>query len=62
MGHVLSDFHKVDQEWLATLCGACADALPMLASGEDERYQAEVMRLAPAEKFDPRKAGKAALE
>lgn len=62
MGHVLSDFHKVDQEWLATLCGACADALPMLAAGEDERYQAEVMRLAPAEKFDPRKAGKAALE
>ena len=62
IGHVLSDFHKVDQEWLATLCGACADALPMLAAGEDERYQAEVMRLAPAEKFDPRKAGKAALE
>ena len=62
MGHVLSDFHKVDQEWLAALCAACADALPILAAGEDERYQGEVMRLAPAEKFDPRKAGKAALE
>ncbi|HVY34287.1 MAG TPA: aminoacyl-tRNA hydrolase [Caulobacteraceae bacterium] len=62
MGHVLSDFHKVDQDWLAALCAACAGALPLLAAGEDERYQAEVMRLAPAEKFDARKAGKAALE
>ncbi len=62
LGHVLSDFHKVDQEWLTALCGACADALPILAAGEDERYQGEVMRLAPAEKFDARKAGKAALE
>ena len=55
MGHVLSDFHKVDQDWLAALCAACADALPILAAGEDERYQGEVMRLAPAEKSDPRK-------
>lgn len=62
LGHVLSDFHKVDQDWLAALCGACAEALPILAAGEDERYQGEVMRLAPAEKFDARKAGKAALE
>lgn len=62
LGHVLSDFHKVDQEWLQALCGACADALPILAAGEDERYQGEVMRLAPAEKFDARKAGKATLE
>ncbi len=30
----------------------------MLAAGDDERYQAEVMRLAPAEKADPRKAAK----
>ena len=62
LGHVLSDFHKVDQDWLQALCAACADALPILAAGEDERYQGEVMRLAPAEKFDARKAGKAALE
>ena len=61
LGHVLSDFHKADQEWLQALCGACADALPILAAGEDERYQGEVMRLAPAEKFDARKAGKATL-
>ncbi|HUO21056.1 MAG TPA: aminoacyl-tRNA hydrolase [Caulobacteraceae bacterium] len=60
MGHVLSDFHKVDQAWLAALCDACADALPILAAGEDERYQGEVMRLAPAEKLDTRKAGREA--
>jgi PTH1 family peptidyl-tRNA hydrolase len=54
MGHVLSDFHKVDQDWVEALCRACADALPLLAAGEDEKYQTEVMRLAPAEKLDPR--------
>ena len=59
MGHVLSDFHKVEEDWVKALCEACADALPMLATGEDERYQAEVMRLAPAEKLDPRKAARA---
>ena len=54
MGHVLSDFHKVEHGWVNALCNACADALPILAAGEDEKYQAEVMRLAPAEKVDPR--------
>ncbi len=54
-GHVLSDFHKVDQVWVADLLRAVADALPVLAAGEDEKYQNEVMRLAPAEKADPRK-------
>ncbi|MBV8684827.1 MAG: aminoacyl-tRNA hydrolase [Caulobacteraceae bacterium] len=58
MGHVLSDFHKVDWPWVKTLTEACADALPLLAAGEDERYQAEVMRLAPAEKLDPRAAAR----
>ena len=56
MGHVLSDFHKVEIPWVAALLDACADALPLLAAGEDERYQAEVLRLAPAAKLDP-KAG-----
>jgi PTH1 family peptidyl-tRNA hydrolase len=55
MGHVLSDFHKVDIQWVAALIAACAEAAPLLALGEDERYQAEVMRLAPAVKFDPRR-------
>jgi len=54
MGHVLSDFHKVDQAWVNALCNACAEALPLLAAGEDEKYQTEVMRLAPADKLDPR--------
>jgi len=53
-GHVLSDFHKVDIPWVDALLAACADAAPLLAAGEDEKYQTEVMRLAPAEKSDPR--------
>ena len=51
-GHVLSDFHKVDQAWVADLLRAVADAAPLLAAGEDDRYQTEVMRLAPADKSD----------
>jgi len=58
MGHVLSDFHKVDIPWAAALMTACAEALPLLAMGEDERYQAEVLRLAPSEKLDPRAAAR----
>ena len=53
-GHVLSDFHKVDQAWVKALLEAVADAAPLLAAGDDEKYQTEVMRLAPAEKADPR--------
>jgi len=54
-GHVLSDFHKADRVWTQPLLDAVADALPFAAAGDDERYQAEVMRLAPAPKADPRK-------
>jgi PTH1 family peptidyl-tRNA hydrolase len=54
-GHVLSDFHKADLKWVEPLVQALADAAPLLAAGEDEKYQTEVMRLAPAEKLDPRK-------
>jgi PTH1 family peptidyl-tRNA hydrolase len=54
-GYVLSDFHKADRPWLEPLVDAIADALPFAAAGDDDRYQAEVMRLAPAEKADPRK-------
>ena len=61
LGHVLSDFHKVDEAWVKAMCEACADAAPLLVAGEDERYQAEVMRLAPAEKLDPRKAARGEL-
>jgi PTH1 family peptidyl-tRNA hydrolase len=55
--YVLSDFHKAEHPWLEALLGAIADAAPLLAAGEDEKYQAEVLRLAPAEKADPKKRG-----
>ena len=57
-GHVLSEFHKADLKWVEPLIQAVADAAPLLAAGEDEKYQTEVMRLAPAEKADPRKAAR----
>ena len=53
--HVLSDFHKSELEWVGKLIDAAAKAAPLLAHGEDDKYQAEVMRLAPAAKADPRK-------
>ena len=53
-GHVLSDFHKSELAWVKALLDAAADALPFLAMGDDERYQAEVLRLAPSAKKDPR--------
>lgn len=57
-GHVLSDFHKAEKPWLDALLQACSDALPFAAAGDDDRYQAEVMRLAPAPKFSPRQAAR----
>jgi peptidyl-tRNA hydrolase, PTH1 family len=48
--YVLSDFAKADQDWLPAMIDACAKALPMLLDGDGERYQNEVMRLAPAPK------------
>lgn len=62
MPHVLGDFHKAEQPWLEALLNACADALPFAVKGEDERYQGEVMRLAPAPKFSPRQAAQAAKD
>jgi len=59
MPHVLGDFHKAEQPWLDAMLNACADALPFAVQGEDERYQGEVLRLAPAPKFSPRQAAQA---
>lgn len=56
--YVLSDFHKAEQPWVEDLLRACADAAPLLALRQDEKYQAEVMRLAPADKADPRKTAR----
>jgi PTH1 family peptidyl-tRNA hydrolase len=55
MHYVLGDLHKAEHVWLDSMLDAVADALPFAAAGDDERYQAEVMRLAPAPKADPRK-------
>ena len=53
-GSVLSDFHPAERPAVDKLLAACIEALPFLAGGADERYQTEVMRLAPAPKSDPR--------
>ncbi|WP_426041379.1 aminoacyl-tRNA hydrolase [Brevundimonas sp. TWP2-3-4b1] len=60
MPHVLGDFHKAEQPWLEALLNACADVLPFAVKGEDQRYQGEVLRLAPAPKFSPRQAAQTA--
>ena len=54
MPYVLSDFSKSDEVWRDSMIEACSKALPMLLSENDERYQTEVMRLAPAPKRDPK--------
>ncbi|MBI3438123.1 MAG: aminoacyl-tRNA hydrolase [Proteobacteria bacterium] len=53
-GHVLSDFAKADAAWVEKLLDAVVKAAPLLAQGDDDKYQAEVMRLAPAEKAGAR--------
>ena len=58
LSYVLANFGQDDLAWVKALCDACAEAAPLLAEGLDERYQAEVMRLAPAEKADPRQPGR----
>ncbi len=57
MPYVLSDFSKADQVWLDPLISACVRSLGLLCQGADERYQSEVMRLAPAPKLDPKQTG-----
>jgi PTH1 family peptidyl-tRNA hydrolase len=52
---VLGDFHPDERPAVSALLKACIEALPLLVAGKDERYQTEVMRLAPAPKADPRK-------
>ncbi|MDZ4759496.1 MAG: aminoacyl-tRNA hydrolase [Alphaproteobacteria bacterium] len=54
-GYVLSDFGKLELDWVDAIAEACAKALPFLTTGDDERFQTEVMRLAPAPKGDPRR-------
>jgi len=58
LSYVLANFGADELDWVKALCEACAAAAPLLVDGLDERYQAEVMRLAPAEKADPRQSGR----
>lgn len=44
-GHVLGDFHKVDQEWLSGLLDAVADAAPLLAQDRPEDFMTRVALL-----------------
>lgn len=50
--YVLSDFAKSEGKWVEAMITACLKALPLLLEGEREKYQNEVMRLAPAPKID----------
>jgi PTH1 family peptidyl-tRNA hydrolase len=54
MPYVLSDFTKADLLWFDPMKKAIEEALPFLITGEDERFQTEVLRLAPAPKSDPK--------
>ncbi|WP_419816966.1 aminoacyl-tRNA hydrolase [Glacieibacterium sp.] len=44
LGHVLSNFAKVEQDWLADMLGAVAAEAPWLVSGDDARFMNEVAR------------------
>ena len=44
-GHVLGNFAKADQPWLAALLDALADAAPMLAEGKPEPFMTRVALL-----------------
>lgn len=48
-GHVLGDFHKTDQAWVADLLDAVSDAAPLLAAGWREDFMTRVALLTQAE-------------
>ncbi len=45
--HVLSDFAKADKDWVNNLLDACASSADLLATGEIDKFQTKVTRLAP---------------
>ncbi len=45
LGHVLGDFARVDQDWLAAMLDAVADAAPLLAGGRPEDFMTRVALL-----------------
>lgn len=56
MPYLLSDFAVADADWHTALIKAISRSVPLLITDSDERFQTEVMRLAPAPKQDPRKS------
>lgn len=44
-GHVLSDFAKADQEWLAKLLEAVSDSIPLLIAGGESKFMTKVALL-----------------
>ena len=42
IGHVLSDFHKSDADWLEPLLDGLAEAAPLLAKGDDAGFMNRV--------------------
>jgi peptidyl-tRNA hydrolase, PTH1 family len=45
LGHVLADFAKADQGWLAAMLDAVADAAPLLAQARPEEFMTRVALL-----------------
>lgn len=39
---VLADFSKADRQWVADLCDAVADHVPLLVKGEDSNFQSKI--------------------
>jgi len=59
MPYVLADFPASERDWRDALLDAISRSVTFLVEGDDERFQTEVLRLAPAPKSDPRKSGPA---
>ena len=49
-GYVLHDFAKSDEDWLDPLLEAVADAIPLMAEGEPEKFMTRVAMLTTAAK------------
>jgi PTH1 family peptidyl-tRNA hydrolase len=58
-GHVLSDFAKDDQPWVAALCEAVADNAGLLATGRDSTFQNKVHLAMQAKGFFDKDDGSA---
>ncbi len=59
-GYVLSDFARADEAWLDPMLDAIADAIPLMITGEPERFMTRVAALtAPARDATTRGRGQA---